>query len=350
MSHFARVTLMDVAAKLGVSHTTVSLALKNHHRISKASRERVQRVAKQMGYVPDPFLASLAAYRRRHTVAKFQGTIAWVRYWQVHNIRAKMAFHRNLWLGARQAAKRFGYEVEEFVWEQDVSAKRLEQILLARGIQGILIQPHDVVPDWDDFAWNKFSVIRFGLSMPLPDANSVAPDSFRNTMLAMQKIYECGYRRIGMVVMEHDRRIGGSFQGGFLLAQAYLKLAPCIPPLFSNPDFYRDHPKEANRQLRHWLEQYRPDAILTTEAQLSRQLCELGYRVPEDIALAATNVHDVRIGAGIDEHAEAVGRIGVEMLVKQITVSERGEPADPCRILIEGRWKDGQSLPGRHKS
>src|SRR6185369_16501686 len=130
----ARVTLMDIAARLGVSHTAVSLALKNHHRISKALREKIQRVAQQMGYAPDPFLSGLSAYRRRNARVNFQGTIAWIRYWRVQNIRAKMVFHRNLWQGAGQAAKRFGYQVEEFVWEPEVSAKRLEQILLARGI------------------------------------------------------------------------------------------------------------------------------------------------------------------------------------------------------------------------
>src|SRR5581483_3428345 len=248
-----RITLKDIAAKLGVTHTTVSLALKNHHRISKARREQIQRLAKQMGYVPDPFLSGLSAYRRRNALVNFQGTIAWIRHWQVINIRAKMAYHRNLWRGACQAAKRFGYQIEEFVWQQDLSAKRFEQILLARGIQGILIQPHNVVPDWADFDWTKFSVIRFGMSVPVPDTNLVTADAFRSTAMAVRKIYEYGYRRIGMVVMEHDQRIGGNFQGGFLLAQADLKLRPAIPPLVSNSGLYRDNPKEANRRLRQWL-------------------------------------------------------------------------------------------------
>lgn len=342
-----RVTLKDIAAKLGISHTAVSLALRNHHRISKASRERIQRVAKQMGYVPDPFLAGLSAYRRRNALVHYQGTIAWIRHWQVHGIRAMLEYHRHLWDGACEAAKRFGYKIEEFVWERDFTPKRFEQILLARGIQGILLQPHNKAPDWGNFDWSKFSVIRFGMSVPVPDTNLVTPDGFRGTALAVRKIHEKGYRRIGMVVMEHDRRIGGNFRGGFLEAQTELELIPAIPPLTSNGDHYRDNPKEANRRLLDWLEEHRPEAILTTESYLMRQLGELGYRVPEDIALAATNVQDVKVDAGIDEHAEAVGRIAVEMLVKQINISERGEPEDPCRILIEGRWVDGKSLPRR---
>jgi DNA-binding LacI/PurR family transcriptional regulator len=51
------------------------------------------------------------------------------------------------------------------------------------------------------------------------------------------------------------------------------------------------------------------------------------------------------IDAGINQHAEAIGRIAAETLVKQINVSERGEPRYPCRILVESRWQDGKSLP-----
>ena len=56
---------------------------------------------------------------------------------------------------------------------------------------------------------------------------------------------------------------------------------------------------------------------------------------------------DLPLDAGIDQHSEVIGRIAVETLVKQINFNERGEPADPCRILVESRWQDGKSLPAR---
>ena len=43
--------------------------------------------------------------------------------------------------------------------------------------------------------------------------------------------------------------------------------------------------------------------------------------------------------------AEAIGRTAVETLLKQMNVNERGEPRYPSRILVEGRWQDGKSLP-----
>ena len=66
-----RVTLRDLAKKLGVSHTTVSLALREHHSITPARRQEVKRLAEKLGYRPDPFLSALSAYRLQNRPASF---------------------------------------------------------------------------------------------------------------------------------------------------------------------------------------------------------------------------------------------------------------------------------------
>jgi DNA-binding LacI/PurR family transcriptional regulator len=346
-----RVTLKDIACKLGVSHTTVSLALKDHHRISKKQREKIKRVAKQMGYAPDPFLLGLVAHRWKNRLAQYHGTIAWLRHWKHHQldqaVLAKFRYHEQLWFGATRAAKRYGYQVEEVLWTETLTARRVEQILRSRGIQGILIPPHRPAPDWGDFAWHKFSIVRFGLSVPYPDTNLVTPDSFLAMAMAIKRIREYGYKRIGIVIAELDIGLGGNFCGGFMSSQFYLHLKPAIPPLMSNIDRYLENPQRENRALGQWLGKYQPDAILVSEGQVVKQIRELGYRIPKDVAVAATSVHDMDLDAGIDQRAEAVGTIAVETLVKQINFNERGEPAEPTRILVESRWQDGKSLPRR---
>ncbi|MGK5556806.1 LacI family DNA-binding transcriptional regulator [Actinomadura kijaniata] len=58
------VTLRDVAREAGVSHTTVSNAYHRPDRLSAAVRERVLRVARELGYSgPDPLAAGLATRR-----------------------------------------------------------------------------------------------------------------------------------------------------------------------------------------------------------------------------------------------------------------------------------------------
>lgn len=335
----------DIASKLGVSTTTVGLALRNNPRISQLRRKEIQQTAESMGYLPDPALARLAVYRWNKPQSSFHGTIAWLRHWSMEDQRSKFKYHEEIWQGASQMAARLGYRVEPVCWEPDFTARRLQQILVSRGIQGILIPPHRPAPDWREFAWEQFSVIRFGLSVPFPNANLVTPDSFRGMAMAVNKIREYGYRRIGLVVGEFDAGIGGNFCGGFFSANYYQTQNQIIPPLVSNPTQHQKDPKRENQKLKNWLERHRPDALIINEAHVVAQLQALGYRIPNDIAVAATSVHDMPIDAGIEQDAEAVGSVAAETLVKQINFNECGQPEHPRRILVGSKWQDGSSLP-----
>ncbi len=343
-----RVTMADVAAKLGVSKSTVSLALRNHGSIPLERREQVRRVAEKMGFVPDPFLSGLAAFRRSQARAGGQGALAWVNHWkEPERLRGQFKEFAAYWRGAEAAARQHGYRLDEVRWEESCSPKRLERILLARGIEGVLVPPHNELLDWGDFDWTKFAVVRFGRSVQNPDSNLVSADQLRAVVMAMERIHEFGYRRIGMIVdRDFNERLGGNFASGYLYAQHLLQLKPALPLLLL------DHGKRSAAEMarvaeavRHWLAKFKPEAVLTTEIDIPATIREVGYRIPDDVAVAGTSVLDIPVDAGVDQHSEAIGRIAAEALIKQLNVSERGEPTDPCRILVESRWQDGASLP-----
>lgn len=342
--------MADVAAKVGVSKIAVSMALRDHHRISPARRREIIRVARQMGFVPDPFLSALAAHRQQRVPAKDHGVLAWINRWKDPKRLRQFHEFELYWRGACQAATRYGYRVDEVRWELNGSGKRLEKILLARGIEGVLIPPHHEMLEWDDFDWAKFSVVRFGLSVPNPDSNLVTADVFRATVMAVSRMRDYGYKRIGLTVNEEfNQRVGGNLASGFYYAQSSLRLKPALPPLMT---FLKNRTvDELARQqeaLGMWLKHFKPDAVLTSDIEIPGMIRGLGYRVPQEIALAGTTVIDIPgVDAGIDQHAEAIGRIAVETLLKQMNVNQRGEPRYPSRILVQSRWKDGASLPPR---
>jgi LacI family transcriptional regulator len=58
-----RPTHQDIATIACVSQVTVSLALRSHPRIPESTRKRIEAIARQIGYRPDPMLSSLVAYR-----------------------------------------------------------------------------------------------------------------------------------------------------------------------------------------------------------------------------------------------------------------------------------------------
>jgi len=51
--------MKDVASAAGVCPATVSLALRNHPSIPEKTRERIRKVADDLGYLPNPRISEL---------------------------------------------------------------------------------------------------------------------------------------------------------------------------------------------------------------------------------------------------------------------------------------------------
>ncbi len=54
-----KVTINDIAKKMGVTPSTISRALADNHRVSQATRDKVKKLAKEMGYQPNLMASSL---------------------------------------------------------------------------------------------------------------------------------------------------------------------------------------------------------------------------------------------------------------------------------------------------
>jgi LacI family transcriptional regulator len=335
-----RVTLRDIAEEIGVSPMTVSRALRNQSRISEAMRDRIQAKAAELGYQPDPALTALVHYRHSRLETPIQAALAWINVWpdpaQLRRYR-EFDFY---WKGAASAAERLGFHLEEFVFNDDLSPARLAQILHARNIRGILMPP-GVLPDrlLKEFPWSQFSVVSISRPATGLPIHAVTSDQTSNAMLALRKMRESGYRRIGYV---GEAWIGRFFCPGFLWVQQME-----IPDELRLPPFlFKDVERDAALDgLQRWVDDNKPDAILTENPNLPKMLAKLRKSSVRGLGLAAMTVLDCPINAGIYQNPQEIGRVAVLMLQSLINDNDRGIPAVSRQVLIEGTWVDGTSLP-----
>ena len=339
-----RVSMREIASHLGVSHVTVSMALRDSPRVSASMRERVKKVAEDLGYRPDPMLNALAAYRNRKATAGIHSAVAWINAWEKpEELRGYKEFDL-YWKGASECATKFGYRLEEFRIDKEMTPQRLHQIFQARNIRGILLPPHGPVkPPWEDFPWEEYSVARFGRSLKFPPAHLVTADQLTNTFVAVSKMRERGYPRIGLITFETDLDPRGPhFTAGFLSARELLGDADSLPIFRIGEPVTKD----LVARFLQWLKEEKPDALLST-VEHKILLRDAGLRVPEDIAVAATSIHDGGADSGMDQHPEEIGRVGMLLLNSLICDGARGIPKIFRQILVEGSWVDGSSLPDR---
>lgn len=340
-----RVTLCDIGRELGVSHATVSMALRGNPRVSAGMRARVVKVAEELGYRPDPALSALAYYRTQKKQTGIQSVIGWINAWpEPENLRQYKEFN-GYWEGANAAAGKLCYRLEEFRFDRETTPMRLHQILSTRGIRGLLLPPHSAPPDFQAFPWEHYAVVRFGRSLSHPRTHLVTSDHIANTMLAFQKIRERGYERIGFVTNErnhmHKSRL---FEAGYLISQRFVPKGQSVPLHLIDDTLPREQQQHA---LAAWLEKYRPDVLFSDLAGIRRLLEKVDRELSDGIALATTSILDGNVDSGIDQHPEEVGRVGVLMLHSLMMAHETGIPKIMRQVLVEGAWKDGKSLPGK---
>ena len=340
-----RVTMRDIAAKLGVSHVTVSYALRGVPRVSPALRDRICEEARNMGYRPDPMLQALSTYRRTSRETRIQSALAWLCCWDPpEQMHTRKEFH-SYWLGVKHIAEKHGYRLERLVPNERLSVGRIQQIMQARNIRGVLIPPPQSTfsQDLSSFDWGKFAVVKFGHSFDKLRVNLVTSAHTYNAALAIRKMTERGYCRIGFVSSEYSIR-RTLILSGVLLAQADLAEKNRVPFL-SLPE--AEVKNGGSERLRAWIEKEKPDAILSNLSEVPAMLRQAGYEIPRDVGFAALSVHDGNADAGIDQKPFEIGKAACESVVSLILHNGWGKPEAPREVLIEGAWVDGSTLPAR---
>lgn len=329
--------MRDIAQKLGVTHSTVSLALRGDPRISAERREAVKATAEAMGYRPDPVMTAFTRYRGGKRPARIRDVLIWLNLWDSKTGLQGFREFAAYWRGARAAAERHGYHLEDMHWDGSASTGRLDTILRTRNVGGILLPPVHHQPDLARLSWGEFSFVRFGYSIKGLPGHIVTSDQLGDALMAFEKIRATGYERIGFVAHSHAFT---RFAAGVAIGQLALRDSLRVPGIVL-PE------KDAEKALRSWVARHRPDAILSDIPGIKALLGRAGLHVPRDMGLAVTSVLDCDADAGINQNSEEIGRVAVETLVSLIYNHERGFPRHIREVLVAGDWVDGSSLPPR---
>ena len=336
-----RPTQKDIAREAGVTQATVSLALRNHPSVKPETAALVRSVAARLSYVLDPYLSGLSAYRRnlRNRSAQTRAALAWLSndadgsLWK--NSRTFAAYHE----GARLRAAELGYHLEDHcLLRPGMTPRRLEQILHARGIPGILVAPQPRPDTRLDFNFDRFSAVTLGYTLAEPRLHLVTWHQFRAMEGLFRNLVSLGYRRPGLALaLDSDLRSDRNWSAAFLSEQARLGSRRGVPPLLDE--------NLSARRLLSWYHEYKPDVIVAIWPQVLGWLRAAGLSVPGEVGFACLSVPDGDDTlSGLSESPGAIGGKAVEFLVDMIHRSERGVPAMQVCFLTEGRWRTGSTL------
>lgn len=335
------VTLADIARKAGVSVMTVSRALRNQANISPKTLKRIQEIAESLGYRPNPLVSALMTYRRAARPVRANLSLGFLTNFPTREGWKATRLFEEFYQGVADSADRHGYGVEMF-WmrEPGLTADRLSQILLTRSIHALVVAPLPMAHGHLHLEWERFSAVSFGYSLEHPVLHRAANHQFRSMRLAMRELRQIGYRRIGLTLPASlNERVDRQWVASFLVEQLRYPAAETVPMhVAEDTDWTFD-------QFRDWCHRHQPDVIISHELVVLDWLKTLKVRVPEDIGFVHLNCYD-KSGrfAGIYQNGPAIGAAAADLVIAMVNRNERGIPALPQSVLIEGTWVEGQTV------
>jgi LacI family transcriptional regulator len=336
----SRPSIRDIAARLGISHTTVSLVLRNSPRITAATKRDVRRVARELGYHPDATVSTLMAKLRTIRTTAVRESLGFITAWPRRDGWRDVPNHVRFFDGAKRRALEVGYSLTE-LWlkEPGMTDRRMTRILRHRGIRGLILLSLPKTGGRLELEWKHFACVTKGLTVEYPPVHRVLSSHYEDMHLMLTELQRRQYRRIGLVLGEAlSARVDRAWLASFLVHQNGRGVGPWVPPLIT--------PEEAGEEtFVQWFKSHRPDAILFSERPIPKWVARLNLRVPEDVALAHLDwSKHVSPMAGIDSESEIVGEAAIDLLVGQLQANEFGIPKHEKIVTVRGRWVPGSSV------
>jgi DNA-binding LacI/PurR family transcriptional regulator len=337
------ITMKTIAAQAGVTQATVSMSLANNPRIPVATRERIQAIARRLGYHPNPYVSTLMRIRRQGKPLKDKPALALVcglraaDGWRHH----PAATIRQMREGAFERATMRGYRAQEFwLHRDDMSNERFSEMLHARGIQGMLISPLGDGDPTPTLHWDYFASVSLSVPLPSLTITTVCNDHYFSSLTTVRECHRRGYRRPGIVLRHsHQERFQGRWLAGFMIAGEMLPDVKLAAPLY-----VADWKDEAF--ILRWVKREKPDVLITPASDVLPAMLErAGYRIPQDIGfamLACPQAGDHY--SGVYQNGHMIGALAIDTLTSLVERHERGLPAQATTLMVEGQWNEGKTL------
>jgi DNA-binding LacI/PurR family transcriptional regulator len=311
----AHATIYDVAAKAGVSISTVSLALNSPSRVNPATHERVMAAIDALGFVPK----AEAVTRARRGIGRI-GVIA--------PFTSHASFARRL-NGILRAAQ--DQRVEIVVYDQESAATSpLVSLPLTRRVDGVIVM---TVPLSDAVAQRLLDqhVATVLIEQRHPRFSGITVDNVAAGRMVAGHFVERGHRRCGFIghvqhiheyVLQSQERLDG-FRAGLLDAGLELTEDDVRIGEYGFETARREALELLGRPER-------PTAVFTHDDLLASGVLhaarELGLDVPGDLMVVGFDDSDLAAPLGLTsvrQPLEESGQLALELLQAQLANPRR---------------------------
>ncbi len=337
----SKIRLKEVAAAAGVSISTAAAALREESIVKQSTRDRVQRVAKELGYRKNTAAAMLSSMENRSQQKAL--LVAWVSALPYLDEKPPIETLQIPRLG-RQSAEELGLFFEYRNIRQAEDAKRIFRELDARGCDGI-VWGRCILEDIPDLPWHRFSVVSTEQSNLHKGFDIIRSNYFRSMLNLLMQLKQSGYKRIGVWLREHmprhpddEARYGGAAAFNTMYVDQNDRV-PVLARLYNQTD--------DQACLLEWYQRHRPDVIVGFNHHDYKLALQAGIDIPGSSAFVALHVRQANTGelAGLKHNDEIIPRDAIRTLMEKMRHGIRGTSQYPRETVIASPFVTGSSCP-----
>jgi|GEM_PF-6561568 len=326
-------SLREVALAAGVSLGTASQALRNNARTSKKTRDRIQALARSMGYRPNTLLARMATRRFRRTSRLGHEPVVFVTHAAPQFLNHGLRYMKEL----RERLESLGYSFRHVQVERRQDLDAAARQWYHQGVRGLIFGMFHESEWVRSVDWSAFSLVFLGGSSTEPVMHTVKLDAAQ----AMRRVLdEAQGRRAGVVLHRHAVPLADDIAREGVARvwaeqQPRSRRVPLLLEAFNAPW------DDQQNRMRDWLKKYRPEVVVGFSVALF-----LTQGTPEEIPLErflALSQDPQRGFRGVVEQPDLQAQRAVEWLDALIRHGETGLPAQPLCLLIPPIWSSGVS-------
>lgn len=335
------VTLKMVAERAGVSLCTVSCALAGTGVVKAATRERLVKLAEEMGYQRDASAAVMASRRHRARVRERRLSLGW--------LQSPHATEKKSRAFAARAGE-LGYDVEWINLHTFKKPEAAVRTLWHRNVAGLYVSSPGAIPEprgeWDRFEWGKFAAVKFTRALPHLAFPLIRHSAFDYAARSVREVCAAGYRRVAVLLDASTAPLDDEARLGAVLSYRELRLRKGERLEWRYRTLGEGADGAMDGVTRSWLRTYRPDAIIGFPSYWFYWLKEAGFDVPGEVAFAAVLTGDGdKVVAGCAMRRDAFAEAAADLLHRQIMTGVRGPMEMPPEYVIEPSWVSAASLP-----
>lgn len=321
--------IKDVAKVSGYSVGAVSKALNGYTDISEKARDKIQRVANELGYIPNSFGQTLAKQRSFTIGIVFE---------EVTGFGLAHPFFGELLSVIKTEIEQNGYDILMLGKKVGPYVNSYLDHCIKKGVDGVIVLSGNLDEK------NYQQLVNSNIPMVLIDAenknkNTIGTNNFQSTANLVHYLKSEGHTKIGYIQGDLYSYVGKERYDGFVEAMKKEGLPINNKYLYYAPKYTYTEGEYIAKIIAN--ERDYPTAILSVcdaaAIGLMKGLAEYNIRVPEDISIVGFD--DINLAGVVypglttlSQNKKEIGKIAVNTLIRNI----EDKSLEPVHYLLDG--------------